>query len=86
VPLADVPRAKRGSAGLAASRAKADKYAASLAPIIQQIRAGGTTTLGGIAKALTYRRVRTPRGGIWNSTMVRRLLDRLGVARNRRKS
>jgi hypothetical protein len=77
----------RGAAGVAAARAKADEYAASIAPIIREIRTGGTTTLGGIAKELTRRRVPTARSGTWTSTMVRRLLQRLGIApRRRRKS
>jgi hypothetical protein len=79
-----MPRA-RGAAGLSAARAKADQYAASLASTIREIRAGGTTTLAGIAKELTHRRVRPSRGGTWTSTMVRRLLERLRVAPRRRR-
>jgi hypothetical protein len=73
------------AAGLAAAHAKADEYAASLAPHRRRIRSAGTVTLTGIAKELTNRRVRTPRGGTWTSTIVRRLLERLGVARSRRR-
>jgi hypothetical protein len=79
------PRAGKGSPAVAATRAKADAYAASLAPIIQEIRAGGITTLSGIARALTHRRVPLPRGGFWSSTTVARLLDRLGIAPSRRR-
>jgi hypothetical protein len=43
-----MPRTRRGAAGVAAARAKADEYAASLASTIREIRAGGTTTLQGV--------------------------------------
>ena len=70
--------AQRAGAASNAQRANAD--AAALAPVVAQIRAGGVTTLAGIAVALTERRVQPPRGGDWHPTTVRRLLARLDAA------
>jgi hypothetical protein len=52
--------------------------AADLAPIIADLRAGGVTSLKGIAEALNERRVPTPAGGKhWHPMQVARALKRL---------
>ena len=60
------------------SAAKADARAASLAPVIAEIRASGITTPYAIAAALTARGIPTARGHrFWMAGPVRNLLDRL---------
>lgn len=71
-------RAGRGNAqALAAIRHQADAHAESLRPVVAAIRAEGTSTLGGIARALNDRRMLTPRGGAWHKSSVVNLLKRL---------
>jgi DNA invertase Pin-like site-specific DNA recombinase len=67
-----------GRAASAASRAAAAKArAADVLPIVDEVRASGVTSLGGIAKALSERGVPTARGGgRWTAEQVRRLLAR----------
>jgi DNA invertase Pin-like site-specific DNA recombinase len=58
--------------------AAADRHAAEVAGVIDQIQAAGITTLAGIAAELTRRQVPTSRGGTtWQATQVGRLIDRL---------
>ena len=57
---------------------RAGRWAADLAPIIAEIRAGGATSLGHIASALNARGIPAVKGGKWSKTQVMRLLDRLG--------
>jgi hypothetical protein len=58
--------------------AKADARAASLAPIIAEIRASGITAPYAIAAALTARGIPTARGHrFWMTGPVRNLLNRL---------
>jgi len=58
--------------------AAADRHAAEVVGVIDQIQAAGTTTLAGIAAELTRRQVPTSRGETtWQATQVRRLLDRI---------
>jgi len=48
---------------------------------IERLRAGGLSTMVGLARALTERRVPTPRGGqVWTHTTVARLMARVGEA------
>jgi hypothetical protein len=61
--------------GIIAKRA-ADK-AADYAPVIREIQAAGTTSLSGIAAALTERGIPTPGGqGTWQAVQVSRVLAR----------
>jgi DNA invertase Pin-like site-specific DNA recombinase len=69
--------AKGNEAGVEAIKAKADAYAADLKPIIQDITAKGIVSLGGIAKALNERHIKTARDGIWHKATVANLLARL---------
>jgi DNA invertase Pin-like site-specific DNA recombinase len=60
----------------AAASANADRFAASVRPIIDGIRASGITSYKGIAAALNARGVRTARGAGWHATSVRNLVLR----------
>jgi len=65
-------------AGRLAGIAKADAWAAALAPVITDIRANGITTPYAIAAALTARGIPTARGHrFWLAGPVRSLLNRL---------
>ena len=57
----------------------ADQHAASVAPIIEEIRAAGISSLEGIAQALQARGVRTARGGRWHAQTVRNVMLRKGI-------
>ena len=60
------------------AQARADAWAAALAPVIAEIRASGTTAPYAIASALTARGIPTARGhGFWLAGPVRGLLNRL---------
>jgi DNA invertase Pin-like site-specific DNA recombinase len=73
------PRWQESIDGARAARmGKADRFAASLAPAIEEIKAAGVSTLSGIAGCLEARGVRTSRGGPeWTAKQVSRVLDRL---------
>jgi hypothetical protein len=59
-------------------RARAERAAADLAPVIADLRVNGVTSLRGIAKALNERRIPTVAGsGRWYHAQVRRVLKRL---------
>jgi DNA invertase Pin-like site-specific DNA recombinase len=58
------------------NRARADRFAANVLPVVRQIQAAGITSLHGIADALNARGIRTARGGQWYGTTVRNLLAR----------
>jgi DNA invertase Pin-like site-specific DNA recombinase len=69
-------------AARAAVKARTDERAADLAPVINELRAAGITTLGGLAHALTERRIPTARGGLeWSAVQVSRVLSRLEPSR-----
>ena len=70
------PQARK--AGGQAGKAKADAWAAALAPVIAEIRASGITTPYAIAAALTARGIPTARGcRFWLAGPVRSILNRL---------
>lgn len=63
-----------------ASRAlteKAKRVAQDYAHLIGSIRGSGVTSLNGISKALNAQGVPSPRGGLWQSVTVKRVLGRL---------
>ncbi len=71
-------RAGRGGAPLRAVVARnADRFAADLAEVIDDIRASGATSLRAIAGELNARGMMTRRGGRWHVSNVRNLLGRL---------
>ena len=63
-------------AAAVANEAAADQHAASVLPIIRQIRRAGATTLREIANALNERGVQTARGGHGYATTVSNVLAR----------
>lgn len=58
------------------TKASADAFAANVLPIIEQVRAAGSTSLRAIASALNARGVSTARGGRWEAATVRNVLRR----------
>lgn len=58
-----------------AARAKADRFAQSVAPIIKAMR-GNKETLQAIADALNDAGKLSPRGGKWTATSVKRVIER----------
>ena len=51
----------------------------SLRSIVEDVRAGGVTSVRGIAEEMNRRGILTPRGAGWHPTSVGRLLERLEV-------
>jgi DNA invertase Pin-like site-specific DNA recombinase len=72
------PRSPGNAAALGrhAQIAEADRFAANVVPVIESIQASGISSLGGLAKALNARGVRTARGGRWHVSTVRNILAR----------
>ncbi|MET4173882.1 DNA invertase Pin-like site-specific DNA recombinase [Bradyrhizobium sp. LA6.1] len=74
---ARLTRAAR-KAGRDAQVVRANERAADLAHIIRDLEANGVTSLSGIARALTVRRIPTPRGSTeWSAVQVARTVSRL---------
>ena len=70
--------AKGLAASVAVRRAKSQLRARDLAPVIAEVRASGVESLGGIARALEERRIRTAKGkDRWSPMQVSRVLSRL---------
>lgn len=68
-------------AGRDAQAARANERAADLAPIIYELNRTGITSLSSIARALTERRIPTPRGGgEWTATQIARTMARIGTS------
>lgn len=65
-----------GGIGRATMTERADRFAADVLPVIEDIRAGGVTSLNGVAGELNRRGVGTPRGGRWAAMTVRRVVER----------
>lgn len=64
------------AAGNAAIQARAKAFAATMQPILAQIRAAGCTSLRDIAQALQARGIKTARGGtVWHASQVANLLN-----------
>ena len=75
-----IQRAGKGGAPLRAAIAKnAARHARDLAPVVDDIRVGGATSLRAIAAELNDRGMLTRRGGRWHVSTVMNLLDRLGL-------
>lgn len=62
-------------ASLKARQDQAVRRRSDLAPIIEEIRAGGATTLRAVAIALNERGIPAARGGAWSASQVKRVLD-----------
>jgi DNA invertase Pin-like site-specific DNA recombinase len=63
-------------AAAAANEAAAERHAATVLPIIREIRKAGARTLREIADALNARGVQTARGGQWYAMTVSNVLGR----------
>ncbi|WP_426167860.1 recombinase family protein [Sandarakinorhabdus sp. DWP1-3-1] len=75
---AALKRAGKGNvASLEAIGARADAFAEDLALVLKDIMAAGVTSLDGIARELTAREIKTPRGGRWHPSSVQNLMRRL---------
>jgi DNA invertase Pin-like site-specific DNA recombinase len=72
-----VPSKKTRAMGVQALQARADAKAADLAPIIEELRATGKTSLRAIASGLNDAGIPSARGGKWSSPQVMRMLERL---------
>lgn len=73
-------RAGRGNVdAVAVLKDDADSFALELAPVLEDIRRSGLTSLPLMAKALNERHIQTRRGGKWHPSSVRNLLQRLIV-------
>lgn len=71
-------RAGKGNgASVATIKGNADAFAADLREVLEDLRAGGCTSLAGIAGELNARYIRTARGGKWHPSSVRNLEARL---------
>lgn len=71
-------RAGKGGAALRSTVAEnADAFAQQLAPVLADIKTGGCTSLRAIAGELNRRGIVTRRGGRWQVSNVKNLLERL---------
>lgn len=75
--LTDADRAKGREVSREIRSARADQRALDLAPIIDEIREEGASSLREIAAALDDRGIPTARGSTWTAAAVRRVLKRL---------
>jgi Recombinase len=64
-------------AAAVANEAAAERHAATVLPIIREIKRAGARTLREIAEALNVRGVQTARGGQWYAMTVRNVLVRM---------
>jgi DNA invertase Pin-like site-specific DNA recombinase len=71
-----VNAAEAAARGRAVSGAEADRFAASIMPIVEKLQLDGVTSYRGIASALDQRGIRTARGGRWQVSNVRNLIAR----------
>src|SRR3546814_152091 len=64
-------------AAVKAVKQQAQARAADLVRYVEEIRAGGITSARGVALELNRKEIKTPRGGKWHPTSVKRLMDRI---------
>ncbi len=76
IPSRRKEQAQASLKGVAGNRAKGDRVAANVLPVIRDIDRAGVTTLQGIADALNARGIRTARQRRWYASTVRKLLVR----------
>lgn len=73
-------RAHKGNtAAIAAVVAQAERRAADLLPVLQDILEGGATSYRRLATEMNRRGIVTPRGGLWHPASVRSVATRLGL-------
>ena len=71
------PKLREAAArGAATNRAKADRFAANVLPLIRAAQKAGVHSLRDIAASLTARGVPTARGGSWSAVHVSAILQR----------
>lgn len=70
---------KGNGASVAAIKGNADAFAGDLREVLEDIRAGGATSLAQVAGELNRRHIRTARGGLWHPSTVRNLEVRLSA-------
>lgn len=68
--------AQAGNLGRVALIEGADRFVASLVPVVRALRSEGATTLRELAQALNRRGLKSPRGGTWHPSSVANLLSR----------
>jgi hypothetical protein len=78
VTLAGTVASESTAAAVASKKAEADRFAAEIMPVIEEIRAAGVTSLRAIARALDARGIRTARGGKWSAVAVSAIQQRAG--------
>jgi hypothetical protein len=66
---------------MATNQATASAFARNVMPVIREVQAGGAASFQAIADALNARGMRSPRGGDWQPTTVRNIVNREGAAR-----
>jgi DNA invertase Pin-like site-specific DNA recombinase len=96
IKLGNPHPAKALKAAQAINLARADAYAQTLAPVIQEIRAAHVTTLKGVAQCLNARGFKTPNGKSFQAQSVKNVVERTAgpmappepvtVKRDKRKS
>jgi DNA invertase Pin-like site-specific DNA recombinase len=64
--------------GRAVLQARADAFAANVAPIIREVQSVGAISLRAVAAALNARGVKTARGMAWTPVQVRNVMRRVG--------
>lgn len=68
--------AKGNNAAVAAAQSLAEAHAAALFPIVRELHAAGTKSLGAIASELNRRGILTPRHRTWHRSSVANLIAR----------
>ena len=69
--------------GRAAQVSEADRFAASVIPIVRAIEASGAASITAVADALNARGIRSASGGQWHVSSVRNLLARIRKSTSR---
>lgn len=62
--------------GHEANRRNADRFAANVRPIVEEIKRSGVTSLRGVAAVLAARGVPTARGGTWSAAQIANIMRR----------
>jgi DNA invertase Pin-like site-specific DNA recombinase len=62
--------------GHQANRRNADRFAANVRPIVEEIKRSGVTSLRGVAAVLAARGVPTARGGTWSAAQIANIMRR----------
>jgi DNA invertase Pin-like site-specific DNA recombinase len=75
-----VNAAEAAALGRATSVVEADRFAAIIRPILEQLQRDGLSSYRGMAEALNARGVRTRRGGSWQVSNVRNLMARASAS------